>query len=56
MSLLDALNFKSCVSVCKRYGKLLKTLAHWNAKVLRPVSVIIFELMDKIITRTAFTK
>ena len=38
--LLDALHFKSNISVCKYSGNLLKTFAPWIANVLRPVSVL----------------
>ena len=41
MSLLDALNFKSDVSICKLVGRMLNIFAPWNAKVLRPVSVFL---------------
>ena len=43
-SLLDDLNFKNDVSLCKLLGKLLKNFSPWKKKVLRPFSVLNFRM------------
>ena len=45
MSVLVALNLKNDFSVCMLLGRLLKIIAPWNEKVLRPVFVLIFGMI-----------
>ena len=54
MSLLDALNLRSDVSVCKLLGRLLNTFAPWNEKVLRPVSVLTFGITTLLLLLRVF--
>ena len=45
MSLLVALNLKNDFSACKLLGRLLKTFAPWNEKVLQLFSVLTFGMI-----------
>ena len=55
VSLLDAVNLKNDFSVCKLLGRLLEIFAPWNEKVLRPVSVLTFEMTTSLLFLRVFT-